>query len=55
MLADPCIPEALKMFEHMTSKHTRELACSELVWDKTYEDGELLLALPRLILTFKYS
>lgn len=56
MYADPCIPEALSMFERMTSKHTRDLASSELKWfevkDKT---GELLQLVPLAILEFKWS
>lgn len=54
LLADPYADKALSMFETMTNKHARDLAVSELVWDKTFEDGELILALPRVVLTFKY-
>lgn len=52
--ADPYADKALAMFENMTNKHSRDLAVSELVWDKVVDDDILLLALPRLVLTFKY-
>jgi len=51
---DPCIPEALKMFENMTQKHSRELLVSKLNW-KFMEDSmgnEQLV--PFLDLEFKF-
>jgi len=52
---DPCIPEALKMFEDMTTKHTRALYKSTLVW-KEYKDeaGEVIQLVPVVDMTFKF-
>ena len=51
---DPCVPEALKMFETMTSKHARELYHSRLIWEQIERDGELIQLVPRLELEFKF-
>lgn len=51
---DPCIPEALKMYEHMTSRHVRELYFSKLVWKEIERDGELIQVVPCLEMEFKF-
>ena len=51
---DPCIPEALKMYESMTSRHTRELYFSKLVWKEIVRDGELIQVVPCLEMEFKF-
>lgn len=52
---DPCVPEALKMYAYMTSKHSRELYRSKLVWiDYKDEDGTIIQTVPTLDLLFKF-
>ena len=53
---DPCIPEALKMFDDMTTRHKRELLSAELNWELiSYGpgDGEKQLV-PILVMDFKF-
>lgn len=51
---DPMIPEAIQMYETMTSKHTRVLASSSLEWETIKDpDGYPVQVLPRVVLVFK--
>lgn len=51
---DPCIPEALKMFEDMTTRHKRELYFSRLIWKEVERNGELIQLVPMLEMEFKF-
>jgi hypothetical protein len=56
---DPCIPEALKMFEDMTTRHKRELYFSRLIWKEIEREGkngkmELIQLVPMLEMEFKF-
>ena len=52
---DPCIPEALKMYEIMTSKHVREILQSKLIWIEVKDEyGIIEQLVPTLDITFKF-
>lgn len=55
MAYDPCVPEALEMFERMNNVHKREIYRSRLLW-KPFKDeaGNFIQLVPVCDILYKF-